>query len=88
FNKDKRGPGRDHWASCFSLTMGGGGVKTGRVIGASDKHGAVPTERPVSIADFAATVYHVLGLDPNAQVVAQGRRMKMLPEGSPVRELL
>ena len=87
-NKDKRGPGRDHWASCFSLTMGGGGIKTGRVIGASDKHGAVPTERPVSIADFAATVYHVLGLDPKGEFVAQGRRMRMLPEGSVVRELL
>ena len=87
-NKDKRGPGRDHWASCFSLTMGGGGIKTGRVIGASDKHGAVPTDRPVSIADFAATVYHVLGLDPKGEFVAQGRRMRMLPEGSVVRELL
>ena len=87
-NQDKRGPGRDHWADCFSLTMGGGGIKTGRVIGASDKHGAVPIERPVSIADFAATVYHVLGLDPKAEFVAQGRRMRMLPEGSVVRELL
>ena len=87
-NKDKRGPGRDHWADCFSLTMGGGGIKTGRVIGASDKHGAVPTDRPVSIADFAATVYHVLGLDPKGEYVAQGRRMRMLPEGSVVRELL
>ena len=86
-NKDKRGPGRDHWASCFSLTMGGGGVKTGRVIGASDKHGAVPTDRPVSIADFAATVYHALGLDPKAKFTAQGRQMTMLPEGSVVREL-
>jgi hypothetical protein len=86
-NKDKRGPGRDHWASCFSLTMGGGGVKTGRVIGASDKHGAVPTDRPVSIADFAATVYHALGLDPKAEFTAQGRQMAMLPEGSVVREL-
>ena len=87
-NTNKRGPGRDHWASCFSLTMGGGGIQTGRVIGASDKHAAVPAERPVSIPDFAATVYHVLGLDPHAQVVAQGRTMKMLPEGSVVRELL
>lgn len=87
-NQDKRGPGRDHWADCFSLTMGGGGIKTGRVIGASDKHGAVPIDRPVSIADFAATVYHVLGLDPKAEFVAQGRRMRMLPEGSVVRELL
>ncbi|MFP6874764.1 MAG: DUF1501 domain-containing protein [Verrucomicrobiales bacterium] len=87
-NDNKRGPGRDHWASCFSLTMGGGGIKTGRVIGASDKHGALPTDRPVSVADFAATVYHALGLDPKAEYVSQGRRMRMLPEGSVVRELL
>jgi uncharacterized protein (DUF1501 family) len=87
-NDNKRGPGRDHWADCFSLTMGGGGIKTGRVIGASDKHGAVPVDRPVSIADFAATVYHVLGLDPKGEYTTQGRRMRMLPEGSVVRELL
>ncbi|MDG2212371.1 MAG: DUF1501 domain-containing protein [Verrucomicrobiota bacterium] len=87
-NDNKRGPGRDHWADCFSLTMGGGGIKTGRVIGASDKHGAVPVDRPVSIAGFAATVYHVLGLDPKGEYTAQGRRMRMLPEGSVVRELL
>ena len=87
-NNNKRGPGRDHWSNCFSLTMGGGGVKTGMVVGASDKYAATPTERPVSVADFAATVYHALGLDPTAEVVAKGRRMKMLPEGSPVRELL
>jgi hypothetical protein len=87
-NQNKRGPGRDHWSSCFSLTMGGGGVKTGMVIGESDKYAATPIDRPVSVADFAATVYHVLGLDPTAEVHAKGRRMKMLPEGSPVRELL
>ena len=86
-NQDKRGPGRDHWRDCFSLTMGGGGIKTGRVIGASDKYGAVPTERPVSVADFAATVYHALGLDPKAVVMAQGRPMTMLPEGSVIKEL-
>jgi uncharacterized protein (DUF1501 family) len=86
-NKEKRGPGRDHWGRCFSLTLGGGGVKTGRVIGASDNYGAVPTERPVSVADFVATVYHALGLDPKAEFVAQGRPMKMLPEGSVVKEL-
>ncbi len=86
-NQDKRGPGRDHWSECFSITMGGGGVKTGRLIGASDKYGAVPTERPVSVADFAATVYYALGLDPKAVVMAQGRPMTLLPEGSVVREL-
>ena len=45
-NTNKRGPGRDHWGRCFSLTMGGGGVKTGLVIGSSDKYGAVPADRP------------------------------------------
>ncbi len=87
-NKDKQGPGRDHWSNCFSLTMGGGGVKTGIVIGASDRLGAMPKERPVSVADFVATVYHALGLDPHAEFVAQGRPMKMLPKGNAVRELL
>lgn len=86
-NKDNQGPGRDHWSRCFSLTMGGGGVKTGRVIGASDRIGAEPRDRPVSVPDFVATVYHALGLDPRAEFVTQGRPMKMLPEGSPVTEL-
>ena len=67
--------------------MGGGGVKTGEVIGSSDKYGAVPEERPVSVPDFVATVYRALGLNPRAQFMAQGRPMTMLPEGSPVSEL-
>ena len=86
-NKDKQGPGRDHWGRCFSLTLGGGGVKTGLVIGSSDNFGAVPAERPVSVPDFVATVYHALGLDPHAEFLAQGRPMKMLPQGEVVREL-
>ena len=86
-NTNNRGPGRDHWGRCFSLTMGGGGVKTGEVIGSSDKYGAVPEERPVSVPDFVATVYRALGLNPRAQFMAQGRPMTMLPEGSPVSEL-
>jgi len=86
-NKDKQGPGRDHWGRCFSLTLGGGGVKTGQVIGSSDNFGAVPEERPVSVPDFVATVYHALGLDPHAEFMAQGRPMKMLPKGNFVNEL-
>ena len=86
-NTDKQGPGRDHWGRCFSLTIGGGGVKTGRVIGASDKFGAIPEDRPVSVPDFVATVYHAVGLDRHAEFLAQGRPMKMLPQGNVVSEL-
>jgi hypothetical protein len=86
-NTHNRGPGRDHWGRCFSLTLGGGGVKTGMVLGASDRYGAEPTERPVSVADFVATVYRAVGLDPQRQFVVQGRPMKMLPTGTSVDEL-
>jgi hypothetical protein len=86
-NDNKRGPGRDHWGRCFSLTLGGGGVQRGRVIGASDNYGGSVQDRPVSVADFSATVYHVLGLNPNAEKDVDGRRVKVLPAGRVVREL-
>lgn len=86
-NSEARGPGRDHWGRCFSVTLGGGGVKTGMVIGSSDKFGAEPEERPVSVADFVATVYRAIGLDPQREYLVQGRPMKMLPEGRAVDEL-
>ncbi len=86
-NAHKRGPGRDHWGKCFSLTLGGGGIQTGRVIGASDKFGGEVADRPVTVADFSATVYHALGLNPLAEKTVSGRTMKVLPEGRVVEEL-
>jgi hypothetical protein len=58
------------------------------VIGSSDKYSSSPADRPVSVPDFVATIYAALGLDPTAEVISQGRPVKMLPEGNPVRELL
>ena len=49
--KQARGPGRDHWGRCFSLTMGGGGVKTGRLIGASDKYDESGSQFPNGYAE-------------------------------------
>ena len=73
---------RDGWY------LPGGGVKTGAVVGSSDKYSSSPADRPVSVPDFVATVYETLGLDPTASTISQGRPIKMLPEGTPVRELL
>lgn len=88
-NSDARGPGRDHWAKAFSLTLGGGGIKTGAVLGATDRHGAEITDRPVSVPDFAATVYRALGLDPMAKLYTlDDRPMFALPDGKPVSELI
>ncbi|MBP88384.1 MAG: hypothetical protein CMJ64_16995 [Planctomycetaceae bacterium] len=88
-NNDPRAPGRDHWNRCFSLTLGGGGIKTGVVVGASDKHAAEIADRPVSVPDFAATVYHALGLNPNATLrTLDDRPTQALPEGEVIRELV
>jgi hypothetical protein len=57
--------GRDHWPFCFSALMAGGGAPAGLVVGASDPMGRYPTHRPVSPADFSATLYRLLGLNPN-----------------------
>jgi hypothetical protein len=57
--------GRDHWPYCFSALLAGAGVPGGAVVGASDREGAYPLARPVSAADFAATVYRLLGVDVN-----------------------
>lgn len=55
--------GRDHWPQCFTCYFAGGGVKGGRVIGASDPIGAVPADRPVEPADIVATIFRSLGLN-------------------------
>ncbi|MBT4868286.1 MAG: DUF1501 domain-containing protein [Planctomycetaceae bacterium] len=88
-NNDPRAPGRDHWNRCFSLTLGGGGIKKGIVLGASDKHAAEIADRPVSVPDFAATVYHALGLNPKAELrTLDDRPTLALPKGEVIPELI
>jgi len=65
FNKDG---GRDHWGSCFSLALAGGGIRGGTVYGASDKHAALPLEGKVEAADLIATIFHCLGIDPSTEI--------------------
>ena len=33
--------GRDHWPHCWSLAIGGGGIRGGQVVGASDERGGL-----------------------------------------------
>ncbi len=81
--------GRDHWPGAFSIVMAGGGVKTGQVIGATDKIGGSVTDRPTTPADMAATVLTILGIDPNTTVYTpQGRPMQLVSGGRAVHELI
>ena len=56
-----------------SLLFAGAGVKPGLVLGATDKHGAYATQRPVAPADVAYTIYDSLGIDPHKQLLTPGR---------------
>ncbi len=59
-------PGRDHWGPCQTVWYAGGGVTGGRVIGSSDKIGAYPASDPQTPENFAATIYHALGIPEDA----------------------
>lgn len=56
--------GRDHWGSCFSLAVAGAGIAGGQVIGSSDRDGAFPASRVLRPPDLAATIFHLLGINP------------------------
>ena len=77
--------GRDHWPRAFSVVLAGGGVKGGQVIGQSDSLGESPKDRPVTPADRAATIYTLLGIDPNRELqTADGRPVRVARDGARV----
>jgi uncharacterized protein (DUF1501 family) len=78
---------RDHWPYCFSALLAGGGVPGGTVIGASDKEGGRPADHPVSPAEFAATLYHLIGINTTT-VDADPRVRPFIRGAAPVSELL
>jgi hypothetical protein len=81
--------GRDHWPQCWTMSMAGGGVKGGQVVGASDETGAYPKDRPVPAAAVAATMLQALGIKLEDELPGpQGRPMPMVDRGvEPVMEL-
>lgn len=62
------GGGRDHWARAYSGLFAGAGFAKGRVVGRTDRIGGDVTEVPVSPKDVVATLFHVLGIDPAAEI--------------------
>jgi hypothetical protein len=75
---------RDHWPQCYTALLAGGGVKRGYVHGESDKTGSFPARDPVRPDDLAATLYHLLGIDPATEVYDQSNRPLMISSGKPV----
>lgn len=82
--------GRDHWTSAYTIALAGAGIRGGQVIGASDREGGQVKDRPLGPPDYAATVYHFLGIDPTLDRVMtrDNRPIDLTAGGEVIRELI
>jgi len=79
---------RDHWPQCYTVMLAGGGVKKGFIYGASDRTASYPAENPVTPDDLAATIYHLMGIDPGTHVYGVGDRPLPIAAGKPVLDVI
>jgi hypothetical protein len=82
---------RDHWPQVSCAMMAGGGMRTGQVIGSTNRLGEHVKDRPVSFQEIFATLYHNLGIDVRTTTVTDrnGRPQYLVDSGvEPIRELI
>jgi hypothetical protein len=80
--------GRDHWPQCYTALLAGGGIRRGCVYGSSDKIGAYPAADPARPDDLAATLFHLLGIDPHTELVDPLNRPVQVANGEVISGLL
>ncbi|MAG93144.1 MAG: hypothetical protein CMJ48_05280 [Planctomycetaceae bacterium] len=82
--------GRDHWPRAGFFFLGGGGLNHGQVIGATNRLGEFPQERPVHLQHIFHTVYHTLGINSNAPLLTDpnGRPQFLVGNRELIRELV
>ena len=86
--KINKNGGRDHYPKVFSIVMAGGGIKQGYVHGSTDPTGTEPDENPLTVPDYAATVYNLLGIDYEKTLLAGSRPVKIIKDGEVANGLL
>ena len=81
--------GRDHWGRAMSIAFAGAGVPEGQIVGATNREAGDVVDSLYTPYDYAATIYHKLGLDPERGLKdAGGRPIPMTDGGHPIRELI
>jgi uncharacterized protein (DUF1501 family) len=80
--------GRDHWPKVFSVVLAGGGIKGGQVYGKSDATASEPEEKPLTVVDWATTIYSCLGINADKELMAPGDRPIEIVNGGKVRREL
>lgn len=85
--KINKNESRDHWPQCYTALLAGGGVKGGYVHGASDAQAMYPDEHPVRPEDLAATIYYLLGIDPQSHIYDRNDRPLVIG-GRPILDVI
>lgn len=86
---DQPGVGRDHWPNAFSALITGGGLRMGKIVGATNSKSEYPTLDPVTPQDLLATVYRHLGIEYRREFLNfAGRPVPILPHGNPISALI
>jgi len=81
--------GRDHWSRVFSIALAGGGLKQGMFYGDSDATSSEPANSPVPLEDLHATLYHLIGINSDKELMAPGDRpIEIVDGGKVIQELL
>ncbi|HEY1188640.1 MAG TPA: DUF1501 domain-containing protein [Gemmata sp.] len=80
-------PGRKHWGRCYSVLLAGAGVVPGALYGTSDRIAAYPQSDPTTPGDLAATMFHALGIPPDAHYTDANDRPYKAVIGRPITKL-
>ncbi len=83
----KANAGREHWPRCYSGLLAGGGIRGGMTFGTSDKHAAYPASDPVSPLDYAATIFHAMGVDTSQALQDREGRPHKICSGRALQQL-
>ncbi len=89
--KINKNAGRDHWPKVSCALLAGGGMKTGQVIGATNRLGEHATDRPVTFQEVWATLFTSMGLNLSQvrEFDLRGRPQYLVDEGvEPLREVV
>ena len=83
------GAGRDHWPQVSSALLAGGGMRTGQVIGSTNRLGEYAKDRPIDVQEIVGTIYRNLGIDPMSVTLRDptGRPQFLLDRRDPIPEL-
>lgn len=86
---DQTPDGRGHWPDAGFLWLGGGRIKTGQIIGATDEKGEVIIGKPIGMKCIIETIYRELGIDSTLTFLDhRGRPQMILDEQETVAGLL